>query len=289
LHNYPHGKKMSTIEDTEILIELLNEELGLTPYESKAYIALLLHGPLSPQGVNQKSGIPRPRAYDVLNSLVGKGLLMEQPGRPRMYAAVDPQAGLGKMMMDLERKMLRQLEEKRKIAERLSSSLSRLHNKSRGVAAEEERVWVTRRDNAFIAKYSEAIRNIEREFVVATSASSPPEKDVLEAVKHVLKKNKSVRVIRRITPQWTREELDEYEELIKLGDQVKYLKYDGLRFAVFDKKETVLVLPSEGKSQFAIWISVPSLATILYEHFEALWKKGQSALPMLRELKESKA
>lgn len=280
---------MSMTEDKEKLIELLNEELGLTPYESKAYIALLSHGPLSPQGVNQKSGIPRPRTYDVLNSLVGKGLLMEQPGRPRMYAAVDPQVGLEKMMMELERKMLRQLEEKRKTAERLSSSLSKLHDKSREVAVEEERVWVTRRDSAFIARYCEAIRNVEEEFVVATPATGPPEKEVLEAVKHALKKNKTVRVIRQITPQWTREELDRYEELIRLGDQVRCLKYDGLRFAVVDKKDTVLVLPPEGGYQFAVWMRLPSLTDILYEHFESLWRKGQPALPMLRKLKEAKA
>jgi len=280
---------MSIIEDKEKLIELLNEELGLTPYESKAYIALLLHGPLSPQGVNQKSGIPRPRTYDVLNSLVGKGLLMEQPGRPTMYAAVDPRVGMEKMMMEVERKMLRQLEERRKVAERLSFSLSRLHDKSREAAVEEERVWVTRRDSAFIARYCEAIKNIEEEFVVATPATGPPEKEVLEAVKHVLKMNKSVRVVRQITPQWTLEELDEYEKLIRLGDQVRYLKYDGLRFAIFDKKDTVLVLPPEGGSQFAVWISLPSLATILYEHFEALWKEGQPALTILRKLKEAKA
>ena len=276
-------------ENKEKLVELLNEELGLTPYESKAYIAVLLHGPLSPNGVNQKSGIPRPRTYDVLNSLVGKGLLMEQPGRPTMYAAIDPQVGLEKMIVELERRMLRQLEEKRKTAEKLSSSLSKLHAKSREVTIKEERVWVTRRDSAFIAKYCEAIRSTEKEFVVATPAVTPPEKEVLEAVRHVLKTNKSVRVVRQITPQWTRDELDEYEKLIKLGDQVRCLKYDGLRFAVFDKKDTVLVLPPEKGSQLAVWINLPSLATILYEYFEALWKKGQPALPILRKLKEAEA
>jgi len=276
-------------ENKEKLIELLNEELGLTPYESKAYIAVLQHGPLSPNGVNQKSGIPRPRTYDVLNSLVGKGLLMEQPGRPPMYAAIDPQVGLEKMMVELERKMLRHLEEKRKTAERLSSSLSKLHDKSREVTIKEERVWVTRRDSAFIAKYCEAIRSTEKEFVVATPAITPPEKEVLEAVRHALKKNKSVRVVRQITSQWTRDDLDEYEKLIRLGDQVRCLKYDGLRFAVFDKKDTVLVLPPEKGSQLAVWINLPSLATILYEYFEALWNKGQPALPILRKLKETEA
>ena len=279
---------MSKTEDKEKLVELLNQELGLTPYESKAYIALLLHGSLSPKGVNQKSGIPRPRTYDVLNSLVGKGLLMEQPGRPRMYAAVDPQVGLEKMMIELERKLLRQLEEKRKTAERLCSSLAKLHDKSLEMGVKEERVWVTRRDSAFIARYCEAIRNTKREFVVATPAGLP-EKEILEAVKHALKKNKSVRVVRQITPQWTRDKLDEYEELIRLGDQVRCLKYHGLRFAVFDETDTVLVLPPEEGSQLAVWISLPSLAAILCEYFEALWKRGQLALPILRKLKEAKA
>jgi len=281
-------EEMIMAEDKEKLIEILNEELGLTPYESKAYMALLLHGPLSPRGVNQKSGIPRPRTYDVLNSLAGKGLLMEQPGRPRMYAAVDPQVGLEKMMMELERKMHRQLEEKRKTTERLSSSLSKLHDKSRDMSVKEETVWVTRRDSAFIARYCEAIRNTEKEFVVATPAIRPPEKEILEAAKHLTRKNKSVRVLRRITPDWTRVELDDYEELIKLGEQVRFLKYDGLRFAIFDKRDTVLVLPPERGSQFAVWISLPSLTAILYEHFEMLWRKGQSALPILRKLREAK-
>lgn len=267
----------------------MNEELGLTPYESKAYMALLLHGPLSPRGVNQRSGIPRPRTYDVLNSLVGKGLLMEQPGRPRMYAAVDPRVGLERIVMDIERKMLRQLKEKRRTAEKLSSSLAKLHDKSREITVREERVWVTRRDNAFIARYSEAIRNIEEEFVVATPDVRPPEKELLEAVRYVLKKNKTVRVVRQITPQWTREELDNYEELIRLGDQVRCLNYDGLRFAVFDQKDIVLVLPSEEDSQLAVWMSLPSLAAILHEHFEVLWKKGQQALRVLRKMQEAKA
>jgi len=279
---------MNEAEDKEKLIELLNEELGLTPYESRAYVAILLHGPLSPQGVNQKSGIPRPRTYDVLNSLVGKGLLMEQPGRPPMYAAVDPRISLEKMMIALERKMHRQLEEKKKTAEKLSFSLSELHDKSRDVALEQERVWVTRRDNALFARYCEAIRNVEKEFVCITSDISPPEKEILEAIKHALKKNKSVRVVRPIMPHWKREEIDEYEELIGLGEQLRCLKYSGLTFAVFDEKITVLWLPPH-PSQFTVWISLPSLAAILYEHFEVLWKKAEPALPTLRKLKEAKA
>lgn len=277
---------MSEAQDIEELIRLLNEELGLTPYESKAYIAVLLHGPLSPQGVNQKSGIPRPRTYDVLNGLIGKGLLMEQPGRPTMYAAVPPQVGLEKMMLELQRKVTRELEDKRKIFDRLSSSLSKLHYKSREVGPEEERVWVTRRDSAFLAKYCEAIRNVEKEFVVATPIANPPEKEILDAVRDALLKKKSVRVVRRIKPPWPREGIMAYLELAELGEQQRTLDYEGLRFAIFDGKETVLVLPPERESQLAVWMKLPQFTEIMYERFEAIWRKAEPAPPLLKRLKE---
>ena len=261
-------------EDIERLIKLLNEDLGLTPYESRAYIAILLHGPLSPGGVNQKSGIPRPRTYDVLNSLVGKGLLVERPGRPRMYVAVDPRVGLEKLVTDLKRKMLRELEEKKKIADTLISILAKHHDRNRKIGVIEERVWVTKRDRALIAMYSEAIRNIKEEVVIASSATIPPEKEILNAVKQALKKKKIVRVIRPTIFQLTGEEAKEYEELIKLGVQIKYLDYEGLTFAVFDRKETVLWMPPY-PSQFTVWINLPALAVILYNHFEELWEKGE--------------
>jgi len=278
---------MGISEDKEKLIKFLVEELDLTPYESKAYLAVLLYGPLSPRGVNQRSGIPRPRTYDVLNSLVGKGLLIEQPGRPRVYAAVNPKVGLERMMRELERRMLRQIEEKRRNIDRLISELSIIYDKRREMTLEEERVWVTRRDSSLIARYSEAIRNIEKELVVATAAPSPPEKEILEAVKDALKKKKSMRVIRSITPQWTQEELEEYENLIQLGDQIRCLEYDGLTFAVFDRKYSVLWFPPY-PSSLTVWIRLPSLANILHEYFETLWQKAQPALPIIRKLKAPK-
>ena len=278
---------METSEDKEKLTEFLVEELDLTPYESKAYLAVLLYGPLTPMGVNQRAGIPRPRTYDVLNSLVGKGLLIEQPGRPRIYSAVNPKVGLERMMRELERRMLRQIEEKRKSIEKLISDLSVIYDKRRKMTLEEERVWVTRRNSSLIAKYSEAIKSIEKEIVVATAAPSPPEREILEAVKHVLRKKKSVRVIRSVTPQWTREELDEYEKLIQLSDHIRCLEYDGLTFAVFDRKYSVLWFPPY-PSSLTVWIRLPSLADILYEYFETLWKKAQPALPIIRKAKEQK-
>ncbi|NHI82698.1 MAG: TrmB family transcriptional regulator [Candidatus Thorarchaeota archaeon] len=270
-------------ESRECLIETLTNEMSLSPYEARAYVAVLFDGPLSPKGVNQKAGIPRPRTYDVLTSLVGKGLLMEQPGKPSRYLAVDPQAGLKKLMEEEEKKVLRQVQQKWGAIEALIPSLSEAYSISLDAEAKEDSVWVARKDRAMVAKYTEAIRNVETEFTLATALRTPPTKDVLDAVKYALKHEKTSRVVRPIEESWPREHIKEYLDLIHTGDQIRRLDYDGLSFAVFDRQEVILWIPPH-PSKLTVWIRLPQLADILMERFENLWKMASPAEPYLEEL-----
>jgi len=122
---------------------------------------------------------------------------------------------------------------------------------------------------------------------VVANASAPPENEVIEAIRYVLKEKKTVRVVRSIK-NLTRKQLDEYEEMIKLGEQIKHLEYDGLTFAIFDRKDTVLWFPPH-PSKLTVWMSLPSLATVLHNYFDVLWKKGTPAITELRRLKQMKA
>ncbi len=274
--------------DRDELIEILSNELGLTPYEAKAYVAVLFDGPLSPKGVNQKSGIPRPRTYDVLTSLVGKGLLMEQPGKPSKYLAVDPGIGLKKLMEEEEHKVVRQVRQRWEAVESLVSSLSGPYSTAKQAIALEDAIWVTRKDSAMVARYTEAIRNVEKEFAIVTALSTPPSNEILAAVKYTLKRKRKSRVIRPIKASWSKEDLKQYQELIKLGDDIRHLDYDGLTFAVFDRKEIILWLPPH-PSTLTVWIRLPELAEVLMERFELLWKESSPALPVIEKLlKEAK-
>jgi sugar-specific transcriptional regulator TrmB len=277
------------------LAEIMNKQLGLTPYESRAYVSLMIQGPMSPSELAQKTGIPRPRAYDVLRSLMEKGLLLEQSGKPSIYAAVEPAQGLKNLLIGIEMETLRRLEEKRKSAQTLTKLLSQMYEKSKNLKLEGIKVWLTRRDTAFIAIYTEAIRNCEKEFLVATTALRPPEKEILEAIKHALKNGISIRVVRQILESWTKEELERYEKVVKAGSQVRYLniKEIPLRFMVFDERDVILIFPSESKLKMpqtieALWLRIPPLAKILCEQFEELWRKGKPILPILKEIKEKK-
>jgi sugar-specific transcriptional regulator TrmB len=272
--------------------EILNKELGLSPYESRAFLSILTLGPMSPSDIAQRADIPRPRIYDVLRSLVQKGLLIEQSGKPAIYASVEPSESLRTLLLDIEIKTSRQLEEKRRTVQALSAQLSQVYEKTKHLKLEKSKVWFTQRDTTFISIYSDAIRNCEKEILIASTSLTPPEKEILEAVKHALKKGKSVRVVRQITERWTLQDLENYERYIKAGSQVRYLniKEIPLRFMIFDDRDVILVFPFEMGSMAleALWLRIPPLAKILRQQFEELWKKGTPALEVLNRIRERK-
>ena len=281
------------MEDKLKLAEVLNKQLSLSPYESQAYISLIIYGPMSPSEIARKSDIPRPRTYDVLKSLMEKGLAIEQSGKPSIYAPVEPSQGLKNFLKSIEQEMLRELEEKRKAVETLTRSLSQIYEKTKKLKLEKSKVWFTNRDSAFISIYVEAIKNCEKEVIVASNSLRPPEDEILKAVKYALERGKSVRVVRQITDSWSLKELEQYEEVIKAGSQVRCLdvKEIPLRFAVFDEKDAIIVFPPEHESTEALealWLRIPPLAKILQEHFEKLWRKGKPILPILRKIKQKK-
>src|SRR5690348_2108591 len=65
-------------------------ELGLTRYEARAYLTLVLRESYSAGELATETGIPRQRIYDVLANLVTRGLARERRGAVNEFAAVDP-------------------------------------------------------------------------------------------------------------------------------------------------------------------------------------------------------
>jgi len=67
------------------------KRLGLTEYESRAYIALLEHGEADALEISRRSGVPRTRIYDILSKLESRGFIQGLKGtRPTIYIALPP-------------------------------------------------------------------------------------------------------------------------------------------------------------------------------------------------------
>ncbi|MFW9906386.1 MAG: TrmB family transcriptional regulator [Candidatus Thorarchaeota archaeon] len=98
--------KILNLPQVDWQLYALLRRLGLTKYEIQAYIALVSMGPQTISqltGSESKTGIPQPRAYDVLGSLVKYGLVEEcttgkMKRRTKIFRAIPPKEGLNNLM-----------------------------------------------------------------------------------------------------------------------------------------------------------------------------------------------
>lgn len=67
------------------------ELIGLSSYEAKAYVALIVHGYGSAELISQTAQIPRTSAYKILQSLHSKGFAIATQGRPKIYKPEAPE------------------------------------------------------------------------------------------------------------------------------------------------------------------------------------------------------
>lgn len=73
-------------------VELINalENLGLSSYEAKAYIAILSEQPITGYKLSKISGVPRSRVYETIEKLTAKKLVVARKGDVNLFAPVDP-------------------------------------------------------------------------------------------------------------------------------------------------------------------------------------------------------
>lgn len=71
--------------------ELL-EEVGLTLYERKALVTLMLFGIADAAAICREGGVPTSKIYRAMEKLAQLGLVQMQPTRPKMYAALPADA-----------------------------------------------------------------------------------------------------------------------------------------------------------------------------------------------------
>ncbi|KPQ44505.1 MAG: transcriptional regulator [Candidatus Methanoperedens nitroreducens] len=182
------------------MIEKL-KKLGLTGYESQAYIALLKLGDAEADEIALNAKIPMGRIYSVLSSLEEVHLVRAQDTRPRRYACVDPAAALTHLCSTKQ-------EELKQASEEIEALAGDLKNKLSGVVARktEKRFWTVSIGNESHDLVRETISGSQKEllFFLASRMTSERIKKVIlkenydgimEALYDSVKKGVEVKVI----------------------------------------------------------------------------------------------
>lgn len=244
-------------------MEELLRQLNLTQYEIKAYIALLKVDKVTAYQLGGLSKIPSGRIYDVVESLVSKGIVSILPGTPRLVMAIEPKIALKGLLAKKD-------QEWRNKSSQLSHVINKLEKKE-----EKEIVILSKGEDLYYQTLVEMHCKVKKELLSILGGLTPPKKgiDLITSTKMILKKGGK---IKSIVP------LDKYniemaKKMIRIGVQLRDSPVKNLRMHIVDGKYAMITIvdKNNSKNRSIIKINQRESVQALREMFLALWGKSK--------------
>jgi sugar-specific transcriptional regulator TrmB len=246
--------------------------LGLTSYEAKAYLALTRRGSSTAAQVSRLAGVPRQRIYDVLATLVEKGLASSKPGRVVKYAATAPELALERLLSD-HRQQLAELEQSvSAMVEELQSAFQEGQEQTDPL----EYIEVLRDRRAVNERFDELQAGIKHEILVFTKPPyATPAQENVEGLEVV--QSHTARSIYEFSafddPAFTQG----VRRFIEAGEDARFVPELPLKLVIID--ETIVMFgmedPVAGSTEMTmVVVEHPSLAKVLKVAFETIWNQG---------------
>lgn len=127
--------------DNDIIGNL--EELGLSKYESSAYLTLIQKGSLAPSEIAYYSNLPRTKVYSVLKKLEKKRLSIISQEKPLIFSPIPPEEAFHEILQLSERRI--------KNMKRIVESLQKINDEfHRPVGCEEKRYTILNAKSAIL-------------------------------------------------------------------------------------------------------------------------------------------
>jgi sugar-specific transcriptional regulator TrmB len=234
-------------------------EVGLTEYETKAYLILLERGVMIASEVSEHAGIPYSKVYETLNSLERKGWVEAERGRPTRYFPKAPTEALEAARLRLEDMVniwknvvlneLQPLYEKRELMEKPD-------------------IWILRGQFSIMAKLQEMLDIVKSELLIAVPAFARSFVDASVSSLNQLRNN-GVNVKVMVTGDWKE------ADLALLGSaRLRDNLFGG--GVIVDGKEALLFLGEADSNRsysglLVIWSNHIGLVKFAREYFELLW------------------
>ena len=246
--------------------------LGLTSYEAKAYLALIRRDSSTAAQVARLSGVPRQRIYDVLASLVEKGLASSRPGSVVKYAPTAPDHAVGGLVIR-QREELDAIETQ---AKQMIEHLIPAFSAGREHTDPLEYIEVLRDARAINERFGELQATTKREILVFTKPPyATPAQENVEGL-DVARAHKACSVYEFSAfddPAF----VEGVRRFIEAGEEARFVPELPLKLVIID--ETIVMFgmqdPVAGGSDLTIVVvEHPSLAQVLKIAFSTVWENG---------------
>jgi len=245
-------------------MEGLLRQLNLTQYEIKAYLALLKVDKVTAYQLGSLSRIPSGRIYDVVESLVSKGIVSILPGTPKLIKATNPKVGLKALLDKKDR-------EWKKESGQLKHLIGKLEKKE-----EKEDVSLSKGENLYYQNCIELYGRARKELFFIAGGLTPAKKgvDVVTPTKMMIKKGVEVRFIVPVD----KHNVKMARKIMRLGVEVRNYPVKNLRIHVVDNKYAMITIVNKDnpKDRNIIRINQKESAQTLREMFLSLWERSET-------------
>jgi sugar-specific transcriptional regulator TrmB len=257
--------------DAKLIVERL-VRLGLTTYEARAYVSLVRRDSYTAAQIARTAGLPRQRIYDVLASLVEKGLASARPGSVVKYAALAPDLAVERLVA-LRRTEMSALE---RDAGDVISKLAPEFQAGQAHSDPLEYIEVLRDRGAINERFAELQAAVKREILVFTKPpyATPPAEN-LEGLK--VTASHEARSMYEFSVLNDAAAMRGIERFIAAGEQARFTAHLPLKLVIIDEAVVMFGMedPVAGSSDLTIVvIEHPSLAHLLKIAFESVWANG---------------
>lgn len=247
-------------------------ELGLTRYEAKAYLALIQRESYAASELATEAGIPRQRIYDVLNTLMSRGLARDWPGPVTRYAATDPQAAVDRLV-GVQRQALAGLESQ---SEQLAANLRETWVSGRAETAPLDYVEVLRDPGLLGARFLDLQAEAESQLLTFTKApyAMPSNQVGLEATRRIIAAGGECRCIYEPAIFDSPDVLAETWEFIRAGEGARVAEQVPMKLCLADGRRALFSLTDPiagGLTSTNILVEHVALAETLRTAFESVW------------------
>ncbi len=270
MEQLPTWDDMYAVEGDGFVSQLA--QLGLTSYEAKAYLTLIRRESFTAAQVARQSGLPRQRIYDVLASLVEKGLAVARPGNVVKYSATPPESAV-ELMLSAHRENLESMEHR---AREMASDLKPAYEAGQANSDPLEFIEVLRDKRAINERFAELQASVKREILVFTKPpyATPPQENV-DGLQ--LTRTHEARSLYEYSVFDEPAVIRGVQRFLEAGEQARFVPSLPLKLVIID--ETIVMFgmedPVAGSSDLTIMVvEHRALAQVLKTAFDAMWQTG---------------
>ena len=234
------------------LIKKVRDYFNLNIYETKIWLALLQKGMATAGEVAAISGVPRSRAYDILESLEKRGFAIVKLEKPIKYIGIKPRMILEKLKNNVRKDAEERIVELSGI--RNTDEFSKLEAlyKTGMEPIKKEDISVSLKGKSNISNHiKEIIRGAEKEVIICTNAEELISKQRLFSQTFDVLEKSGVKI--KVALSGNSNLIKQIEDKFK----IKFKRINiNAKFFIIDRKEILFYLSkNQSEEDVAIWLN----------------------------------